>query len=108
MSISAAMGISLSGLQAETRRLSTTAHNIANAGTGGYNRLTTQFSSQTNAGVSAMVSPSNSATSTGGSNVDLGSEMLDVLGAEQGFKANAAVFEAGADMWDVLMTIVRD
>ncbi|MBW6424698.1 flagellar basal body protein [Rhizobium sp. XQZ8] len=108
MSISAAMGISLSGMQAETRRISTAAHNIANAETNGYNRLTTQFSSQTNGGVSANVTPSSSATSPDGSNVDLGSEMLDVIGASQGFKANAAVFETGADMWDVLMTMVRD
>ncbi|MEN3145771.1 flagellar basal body rod C-terminal domain-containing protein [Neorhizobium sp. IRAMC:178] len=44
------------------------------------------------------VTPSTSPTSPNGSNVDLTSEMLDVLGAEQGFAANASVFETGADV----------
>jgi flagellar basal-body rod protein FlgC len=79
MSISAAMGSSLFGMQTEVRRLSTAAHNVANAG-----------------------------TSPNGQNVDTGQELLDTLVAEQGFKANASVFETGADMWDVLMTMVRD
>jgi flagellar hook protein FlgE len=79
MSISAAMGTSLSGMQAEVRRLSTSAHNIANAG-----------------------------ASPAGDNVDIGDELLNTLTAEQGFKANASVFETGADLWDVLMTMVRD
>lgn len=108
MSISAAINTSLSGMQAETRRISTAANNIANAGTAGYDRLTTQFSSQASGGVSVSVSPSGNPTGPDGSNVDLGSELLDTLGAEQGFKANASVFETGADMWDVLMTMVRD
>lgn len=109
MSISAAMGISLSGMQAQTRRLAATANNIANAETAGYNRLTTQLSSMpNNGGVSASVMPSTAPTSPDSSNVDPASEMLDMLSAEQSFAANATVFEAGADMWDVLMTVVRD
>ena len=47
-------------------------------------------------------------TSTPGYDVDPASEMIDVMTAEQGFAANAAVFETGADMWDLLMTIKRD
>ncbi|WP_117191469.1 flagellar basal body rod protein FlgC [Rhizobium terrae] len=109
MSISAAMGISVSGMQAETRRFGTAAHNMANAGTAGYNRLTTQFASLPDGGgVSASVTPSTSPASPDGSNVDPASELLDVLGAEQGFATNAAVFETGADMWDVLMSMKRD
>ncbi len=38
----------------------------------------------------------------------MASEMLDAIGAELSFKANASVFETGADMWDVLMRIKRD
>lgn len=79
MSISAAMGASLSGMQTEVRRFSTAAHNIANAN-----------------------------ASPGGQNVDFGKELLETLTAEQGYNANASVFETGADMWDVLMTMVRD
>lgn len=35
-------------------------------------------------------------------------DMLDIVSAEIGFHANAAVFETGADLWDVLATIKRD
>lgn len=34
--------------------------------------------------------------------------MLDLSTIEHEFAANASVFETGADMWDVLATIVRD
>lgn len=77
MAISAAMSISVAGMQTQSQRLNTAAHNIAN-------------------------------TITPDADVDPAREMIDVLTAEQGFVANAAVFEAGADMWDMLMTIKRD
>lgn len=35
-------------------------------------------------------------------------DMLDLVSAEIGFRANAAVFETGADLWEVLATIKRD
>lgn len=34
-------------------------------------------------------------------------DVLDLVSAETGFRANAAVFEAGADLWEVLATIKR-
>lgn len=34
--------------------------------------------------------------------------MLDMVSAEIGFRTNAAVFETGADLWEVLATIRRD
>lgn len=108
MSISAVMGISLSGMQAQQTRLAATANNIANVSTAGYDRLATRFSSTAPAGVSASVAPSGTATDPETSNVDLASEMLALNEAEIAFKANAAVWETGADMWDVLKTIVRD
>lgn len=77
MTITAALNTSLWGMQTETTRLSTAAHNIANVSTPGYSH-------------------------------DLPEDMLEVLQAETGFAANASVFETGADMWDMLMTIVRD
>jgi flagellar hook protein FlgE len=103
MSISGAMNISLSGIQAQTRKVSAAANNIANVTTPGYSRLETQFTSISTGGVSTAVTQS-----TASSNVDLASEMIDIIGAEISFKANAAAFETGADMWDVLMTIKRD
>lgn len=71
------MSVSVAGMQTQSQRLNTAAHNIANTTTPGYD-------------------------------VDPASEMIDVMTAEQGFAANAAVFETGADMWDMLMTIKRD
>ena len=35
-------------------------------------------------------------------------DMLDLVSAGIGFRANAAVFETGADLWEVLATIKRD
>lgn len=108
MSMDAMMNNALSGLQAQTTRLSATANNVANALTPGYDRSVTSLSSRASGGVSASVAPSGEPTLPGSSNVDLGREMLDLIETELSFKANASVFEAGADMWDVLMSIKRD
>lgn len=108
MGLSAIMGIAVSGLQAQTTRLSVTANNMANALTPGYDRAVTSLSTRPTGGVSASVSPSGEAALPGSSNVDLASEMLDAIGAELSFKANASAFETGADMWDVLLSIKRD
>ncbi|MQY47372.1 hypothetical protein GAO09_15145 [Rhizobiales bacterium RZME27] len=77
MTITAALTTSVRGMQTESNRLSTAAHNIADASTPGYESNLTQ-------------------------------DMLDVMQAQTGFAANASVFETGADMWDMLMTVVRD
>ncbi|CDZ27339.1 flagellar basal body protein [Neorhizobium galegae] len=109
MGLSSVMSIAVSGMQAQAKRLATAAHNIANAGTPGYNRLDTHVSTQTDpGGVTTTVTPSTSVVFPDSSNVDMASEMLDALTAAQGFRANAAAFETGADMWDVLMSIKRD
>ncbi|MGX5718512.1 hypothetical protein [Shinella zoogloeoides] len=39
---------------------------------------------------------------------DPAESMLDMISAGIGFSANAAVFETGADLWQVLATIKRD
>ncbi|TAA57479.1 MULTISPECIES: flagellar basal body rod protein [unclassified Shinella] len=39
---------------------------------------------------------------------DPAQDVLDLVFAETGFRANAAVFETGADLWEVLATIKRD
>ena len=39
---------------------------------------------------------------------DLATDLTDLVSAEIGFRANAAVFETGADLWEVLATIKRD
>lgn len=108
MSLSAVMGISLSGMQAQQTRATATANNIANAMTPGYDRLQTRLSTAAGGGVQASVSPSGDATVDDGSNVDLRQEALSLIESEIAFKANASVWETGADMWDVLMSIKRD
>lgn len=109
MSISAITSNALSGLQAQTRSLAATANNVANVSTAGYARLETSFSSIASGGVSASVTPSKDTSGLeSGSNVNLTTELLDSIGAEINFKANAVVFETGADMWDILLTIKRD
>jgi len=82
MTISSIMTTALSGMQTQQNRLTEAAANIAGFGPGA--------ATQTDAEIS------------------LASEMLDVMSAETGFKANAMVFETGADLWDVLMSIKRD
>ena len=42
------------------------------------------------------------------SDVDPATELTEMIEAEQAYKANAAVFETGADMWEMLMSIKRD
>lgn len=108
MGIFGIMGIAVSGMQAQTTRLSASANNVANALTPGQDHAVTSFSTRSTGGVSASVSPGGDPTLPGSSNVFLASEMLDATGAELSFKANASVFETGADMWDVLMSIKRD
>ncbi|MBR0555361.1 flagellar basal body rod protein [Ciceribacter sp. L1K23] len=108
MSISAVMGVALSGMQAQTTRLSATANNVANALTPGYDRRVTDFVTGSRVGVTASVSPSGETTLPDASNVDLAQEMLSLVEAETAFKSNAAVWETGAEIWDVLLSIKRD
>lgn len=82
MTISSMMATALFGMQTEQSRMATAPGNIAKAGPGA--------APQTDA------------------EINLAAEMLDVMSAETNFKANAMVFETGADLWDVLMTIKRD
>lgn len=102
MSITSITGIALSGMNAQSNRLAAVANNIANAGTPDYQRQSVNtISTSDPAGVSTTVT-------SGAGEVDLGAEMLDLTEAALSYKANAAVFEAGADLWDVLATIKRD
>ena len=82
MTISSMMNIALSGMRTEQTRMTTAAQTITNSGPG-------------------------AATETA-AEIDLANELLTVRQAEIGYQANALVLEAGADLWDVLMTIKRD
>ena len=108
MSLTSLLHTSLSGMTAQTDRLSATADNIANLSTAGYNRRETAMSSLANGnGVAATVTPSSDPVPANGSNVDPAAEMLTMIDAGLAFKANAAAFETGADLWQVLASIKR-
>ncbi|RUM25512.1 flagellar basal body rod protein [Rhizobium vallis] len=101
MSILSITSTALSGMRAQTTRVSAIANNIANSSTPGYARLNTSLTSVEPGGVQAIVEPT-------ASDVDPASELTDMIQAEQSYKANAVVFETGADMWEMLMSIKRD
>lgn len=100
MGLSSITKTALSGMQAQTTRLSAIADNLANLETPGYQRRQTDFSSM-QGGVSARVSSADGA-------VDPAREITDMIEAKTAYAANAAAFEAGADLWDALRTIKRD
>lgn len=97
----------MSGMMAQERSATASAQNVANAQTPGYDKRETTFKS-TGGGVEADVSPSGNPDPNGGSNVDLSEEAMNLISSEISYKANAAVFETGADMWDLLATVKRD
>ncbi|KAF5886874.1 MULTISPECIES: flagellar basal body protein [Rhizobium] len=101
MSISGITNTALSGMRAQATRVGAIANNIANSSTPGYPRLNTSLTPVASSGVQAVVSPT-------ASDVDPATEVSDLIEAEQSYKANAVVFETGADMWEMLMSIKRD
>ncbi|NKK64386.1 flagellar basal body rod protein FlgC [Rhizobium leguminosarum] len=101
MSISGVTSTALSGMRAQTTRVGAIANNIANSSTPGYARLNTSLTFVVSGGVQAAVNPTEP-------DVDPATELTDLIEAEQSYKANAVVFETGADMWEMLMSIKRD
>jgi flagellar basal body rod protein FlgG len=106
MSISSITNTAFSGLLAQQTRVANIANNVANADTPGYKRLNTNLSATTPSGVAASTTQANTTPDT--SNVDPLEEMTGLISSEQAFAANAKVFETGADMWDMLMSIKKD
>ncbi|MBY4630799.1 flagellar basal body rod C-terminal domain-containing protein [Rhizobium croatiense] len=101
MSISGISNIALSGMRSQTTRIGAIANNVANSSTPDYARLNTSLTSVASGGVQAAVNPT-------ASDVDPATGLTDLIEAEQAYKANAVVFETGADMWEMLMNIKRD
>lgn len=94
-------GAALSGIHAQAARLAAIASNVANAESEDYQNLGTQFHT-TEAGVLAKIS------AEPGVHVDLAAEMQALSEAEVAYKANAAAFDAGADLWQLLSVVQRD
>jgi flagellar hook protein FlgE len=94
---------------AQQKRMANIANNVANVGTAGYQRLNTNLSSTAPTGVVANTTRSATPEATADtSNVDLLDEITAMISTEHAFAANAKVFETGADMWDMLMSIKKD
>lgn len=106
MSIDSILSVAGQGMRAQEKRAATAASNIANQDTQGYRALKTSMLTGPDGGVIAQVSRANP-DDAGGNDVDLAGEMTELMQAETAYKANAAAFETGADMWEVLKTIVR-
>jgi len=109
MSISGLTNSAISGMLAQQTRVSNIANNVANADTPSYKRLNTNLTSTSPSGVASSTTQSDTPTATADtSNVDPLQEMTGLISSEQAFTANAKVFETGADMWDMLMSIKKD
>ncbi|MBB4278300.1 flagellar basal body protein [Rhizobium mongolense] len=91
MNVSSVMNAALSGMRTQTNKVSAIASNVANISTPGNGRT-----------------DPDTLTADEGQSVDPAMELTGLIQAEQSFKANAVVFETGADMWDLLMSIKRD
>lgn len=91
MGLSSVASIALQGLREQAKNLEATASNIVNTDSGEYGPLGGD--------------PSVPAASESG---DLAGEMLSLTEGELAYRANATVFEAGADLWDILGVVTRD
>lgn len=122
-----ALGVSASGLKAQSHRLRIVAENVANTDTPGYRRKTVAFSSEVEtSGVAKvalekvsldrrageriydpghpMADPSGHYV---GSNVDLVVELADAREAQRSYEANLKMFEQARQMSSGLMDLLR-
>lgn len=91
MSLSSVASIALQSLREQANNLESTANTVANADSGAY---------QPQGDYASEAAPAEG--------VDLADEMLDLTEGEAAYRANATVFEAGADLWQILGVVTRD
>lgn len=89
--------ISVSGLQAAQTRLQSSAHNIANAQTEGFQRLTVQQQTQADGGVSTQVKRATQPSE------GIESDVVEQLQAKNAFLANLNVFKTNDRMLGSLL-----
>ncbi len=102
MTIGSILSIAAGGLTARDRQLAAIASNVANSDTPGYRPLQTSFTALETGGVEANVREGGQGTD------DLAAAMTGLVEARLGFAANAAVFETGASLWDMLRLVRHD
>lgn len=91
MGLSSVASMALQSLREQAQNLESTASNIANADAGEY-----------------MPQGDHASGAGSGEDVDIAAELLNLTEGEAAYRANAAVFEAGADLWDILGVMTRD
>ena len=91
MGLSSVASIALQNLREQANNLESTANAIAHADSGAY---------QPQGGYASATPPVDG--------VDLANEMLNLTEGEAAYRANATVFEAGADLWEILGVVTRD
>jgi len=113
------LGSSLSALDAFQTKLDKTAENLANIGTDGYKAKRVLLADNGNGGVAARVERDQekgpvALEVTGGketavekSNVNLASEMTDLLATKTAFKANLKALEAADELVGALLDIKK-
>lgn len=104
MSLTSAISIATSGMQAATTRLNVAASNIANVDTADYKPLAVRQTELAGGGVAASVMPRSGVDPT----VDLGDEVVDVIGARAAYLASLAVVTVADDMFRSLLDATSD
>lgn len=125
MSLASVLSTAQSGMSAAVVSVEAASHNLANSRTNGYKTLRPLFaelpawsqgSLQIGTGVQVIGfainnSPGPLVASGAGvvemSNTDIGSEIIELILAEDQFLANTVVLDTAGDMLDVLLTVGR-
>lgn len=125
MSLGSVLQTSLSGMTAATASVDVASHNLANSRTNGFKSVRPTFAEQAPSsshgvqvgngvrvtGFTTDDSPGPQVATSNGvveqSNTDVGSEMIELIMAENQFKANANVFSTGNDLFDELLDLGR-
>ncbi len=109
----------LSGLNAFSRQIEVTAHNVANVNTDGFKKSHTEFVSVETGGVLPVIQKNESAgpsiLNNSGygsaqlelSNVDLGEETVNQILAQRGFEANVSTLKTADDMLGTILDIKK-
>lgn len=105
MSLSA-LNSGLSGLQAYSSALGSSAHNVANANTAGFVPQQLDFQEQANGGITTHIGTENSnASSQGDSGTDLASEIVQSIQFQFGFDVSAKIVKTNDEILGALINI---
>lgn len=102
MTIGSILTIAASGMRARETALSALAANVANGSSEDWKPLETCFDALEGGGVEATVTQAPDAVP------DLASDMVGLVEQRLAWSANAAVFETGASLWDLLAMTWHD